>query len=307
MKLLQVKHINYTSPVKKKQIVKILKTGNEVLDHFISEAGGFVTGSAIFLTGTPGAGKTTLAYMIQKLLEGYKTSLYSREMSKDSVMEQMQRYEIKHKNAFITDRSMYKNIEEYIKDLDIFMPSLVIIDSLQIILEEDFANSPPEKSAFNIIQSLRDWTDKNSAVLIVIGHVNKDGSFEGKNTIEHLFDAHLEMIFNKVKSTRILSWTKNRKGPIEDVLYYVFGKETIEFYTKEQYQRMKDGKKLEDFIFESIISYMKSLNRTCPNYKIFRSEIRKEIDSIMKEKLRIIDSSLKCIKIIEKKARKYNM
>lgn len=302
-----MKHTNYKIKLQKNQEVQTLKTGNEVLDNFISAAGGFVVGSAIFLTGTPGAGKTTLAVVLQKLLEKCKTSLYSREMSSTSVIMQMQRYKVDHANAFISDKSMCKNIEEYKKELDELKPSFVVIDSLQMIIEEDYENSPPEAACFKVIQYLRDWTDKNNAVLIVIGHVNKDGSFTGKNTIGHLFDAHLEMIFDKTKNTRTLSWSKNRKGPIDDPLFYEFGDESIEFYTKEQYQRIKNGKELEDYVLEAVVKFMKSLDTKSPNYKMFKAEITKEINIIMKNNKVFIEAAIKCVEAIQRKVDKYKI
>ncbi len=300
-------HINYRDITKEEKQIATIKTGDEVFDAFLSDAGGFVAGSAIYLTGTPGAGKTTLSVVIQRLLENCKTSLYSREMTNGDVMMQMQRYKIKHHNAYIIDKEMCGSINEYIKELDELMPSVVILDSIQIVLKEDFPDSPPEQAAYNLIQSLIAWAKRNNAVIIVIGHVNKDGSFEGKNTVIHLFDAHLEMIYNKDKGIRTLSWAKNRKGPVEEVLYYIFGQESIEFYTKEQYQRAKENKQLEDFVIESVFSFMNSLDRKAPGYKEFKAEIKKEIDLIMKSKLKFFDSTIKCIEVIHKKIEKYKI
>jgi len=302
-----MKSINYSDVKIDHSAEEALKTGDDTLDQFISGVGGFVRGSAIFLTGTPGAGKTTFSVVLQKFFENIKTSLYSREMTNSSVVMQMERYKILHHNAFIVDRSMCASIEDYMRELDDMKPSIVIIDSLQILLKEDFIDVPADTAAFNLIQNLRAWTDKNNAVLIVIGHVNKDGSFEGKNTIEHLFDAHLEMIFDKGKNTRTLSWSKNRKGSIDQTLFYVFGEKSLEFYTAEQYQNIKQEKDLEDFILEAALNFMKSLDRKSPQYKEFQKDLNQQISLIMEANLNRLDTTISCIKVIQKKIEEYNL
>ncbi len=302
-----MRSVNYKDVKKGQEKILTLKTGNLVLDQFISDAEGFVAGSAIFLTGTPGAGKTTLSVVLQKLLENYRTSLYSREMSKEKVKAQTQKYNIDSVNAFIVDKNSCNSINEYITELDNLKPAVVIIDSLQIILSEDFVNSPPEISSFNMIQTLRAWTEKNNAVLIVIGHVNKDGTFEGKNTIEHLFDAHLEMIYNKSTGTRTLSWSKNRLGSIDQTLYYMFGKKTMEFYSKEQYQRIKEGKKLEDFVTEAILNYIQSLDKSSANYAEFKKELQSEVNVVMKSNISLSQAISKCVEIIHQETEKYSV
>ena len=258
----------------------VIRTGDKVLDDFISNESGFVVGSSIFLTGTSGAGKTTFAVTLQKVFKDYVTSLYSREMSAGSVKEQMKRYAISHQNAFIADRESHPTLEDYIKELNELKPKVIIIDSLQVIMKEDYANVPAEQAGFEVIQKLRNWTEKNNAVLIMVGHVNKDGEFEGRNTIKHMFDAHLEMIFNKKTKTRTISWSKNRKGEI-GMLYYDFGKERIEFFTEEQWDARKNNKKLSDFLFDTVVNYT-AMYKNHKNFKELSKELRKEWLNILK-------------------------
>jgi len=304
-----MRSINYSDKraVEKIKKEETIKTGNPELDSFLSTDGGLVVGSAIFFTGTPGAGKTTFSAVLQQLLKDVKTSLYSREMSKDSVLGQMKRYKINHKNAFIADKDCCENINEYIKELNELKPSVVIIDSLQFIINEDFANVPVGDAVFQIIQTLRKWTEENKAVLIVIGHVNKDGGFEGKNIIEHMFDAHLEMIYNKAKGTRILSWSKNRKGTTNKILFYSFGEKTIEFYTKEQYDKTKNNKTLDDFLIEAIGSYIDAIDKKNPNYPQFKHEMKKFFATVQNKDIDSMDMIIESIHTIKEKIDKYSL
>lgn len=300
-----MKSVNYSEVIIKSDLT--VKTGEETLDGFLSNDGGFVEKSAIFLTGTPGAGKTTLAIILQRLLKDYKTSLYSREMSASSVKNQMKRYEVQHENAYIADKEMCNNITSFIDELNELMPKVVIVDSLQVIMKEDYCDVSPEKSAFEIIQKLREWTDKNDAVLIVVGHVNKDGEFEGRNTIQHMFDAHLEMIFDKKKNTRTISWAKNRLGSVGQTLYYEFGEESMEFYTKEQYDASKNKKTIEEYIFEMISTFLNSINKKSINYKYFQEEFHEKMDELSKLNKNVFETNIETVLILKKLLSKYQI
>jgi len=257
----------------------VLKTGDVVLDEFISNDNGFVVCSSIFLTGTSGAGKTTFAYTLQKIFENFVTALYSREMSAGSVKHQMKRYEMPHNNAYIADRESHPTLNDFMIELDILKPRVVVVDSLQVIVKEDYDGiMTEEKSCYDVIKKLREWTENNNAVLIVVGHVNKDDSFEGKNTIAHMFDAHLQMIFDKKKNTRTISWEKNRKGEMGE-LFYDFGKEKIEFFTPAQWEMKNQGKDLSSFIFDTLTNFIK-IYKSKPYYKELRKELTSEWDKL---------------------------
>ncbi len=301
-----MKSTNYNKV--KKVNAPTIKTGNDNLDDFLSSGGGFVVGSAIFLTGTPGAGKTTLSVVLQKMLAKYKTSLYSREMSATAVVEQVNhRYPITHNNAYIADENDCAHIDDYINELDEIKPAVVIIDSLQVIGKVDCGETPIEKFLFDTIQKLRNWVTNNNAVLIVIGHVNKDGSFEGKNTTEHMFDAHMRMIFDEKANTRTLSWTKNRKGVSSKKLFYEFGEGTMNFYTAQQYERIKNKKQFEDFLTSAVVDFLKSIDKKAPNYKAFKSEMTASCDAIFATNSPLIQKISKYIASVNESAEKYNL
>ncbi len=287
-----------------------IKSHNETLNKFFSTEGGLVESSSIFLTGTSGAGKTTFSITLQKLFEDYKTVFYSREMSSSSVKKLVGRYNIDSvSNAYIADREMCPNIESFIDELDRLSPKVVIIDSLQFIIKEDYAGSPVDNAIFDVIQKLREWTSKNNAVLIVVGHVTKDGDFEGKNTIQHMFDAHMEMIFDKKKNTRTISWAKNRFGAVGNILHYVFGKSLMEFYTEEEFEQTKNQKKVEDYIFEMIIKFLENFPKKDEKFKSFKNELTTKIKDFIKSKGKVsdFDLSFEAIDILKSLIKKHNL
>jgi predicted ATP-dependent serine protease len=80
---------------------KTIMTGNQMFDKWFSKDGGIVPGSIIFVTGTSGAGKTTLMINLMNWLKNNKSSFYSREMSISSLKQQVKDYNFKNNNALL--------------------------------------------------------------------------------------------------------------------------------------------------------------------------------------------------------------
>ena len=263
--------------------IPTLLTGNDKIDSFASNKGGFVIGSAVFFTGTSGAGKTTFSVFLQKMFSNEVSALYSREMPACDVKEQTERLGINHRNALIADKDDCANIAEFIEAIDEVKPKVVIIDSLQVLLKEDCNGNKPEDELWNLIADLRDWTSRNNAVLFVIGHVTKQGVFEGSNTIKHMFDAHMHMDFDQKKNERTLSWTKNRKGSTTVKRYYEFTADDMVFYTEEEWNSRANSKSLFDVLIDTYKGYIGSMNRNHPSYNLFAEEINKEHSKLKDE------------------------
>ena len=140
----------------------------------------------------------------------------------------------------------------------------------------------------------------------MVGHVNKDGEFEGKNTIKHMFDAHLEMIFNKKTQTRTLTWSKNRKGSTADMLYYTFGQETIEFFTEDQWDARENGKQMSDFVIDGVYNFIEMF-KTHVNYKDFYKEFRIEIKQLFDKNLNNLELSCQVSFVAQELLNKYKI
>ena len=225
-------------------------------------------------------------------------------MDSSSVYLQMGNFKAEHKNAYISDKETCENLDEYIKELESLKPDVAIIDSLQFIMKEDYAQLPYEAPCFEIIQKLRGWAMKNNSVLIVIGHVNKDGSFEGKNTIEHMFDAHLRMVYDKKENTRELSWEKNRKGDVNKSLYYEFGDGVLNFYTEQEYAKIKNNKDIEDYIIDAVKNYAYSLGKHTENFKNVKEYLKNNKHRI--DDKNGVDVGIEFAKIISEATKKIN-
>jgi len=285
-----------------------IMTGIENFDKFFSKNGGMVLTSTILLTGTSGAGKTTLAVNLQKLFKDITTSLYAREMPESAIKEQTAGLKIQHENAFISDTDSCPTFEEYLEFIYELKPKVVIADSLQVIAREDYPNMSEEDAAYEIIDKLRDYGKKNNAVVFIVGHVTKGNEFRGANTIMQMVDAHLEMIHNKRFDFRTIAWgNKNRKGPA-GMLYYLIEDDGIQFFTEDEWDVQKNNIDINNFIVDSVKSYVLSLNRGHENYKAFKEDYNLAVKEIAKNKdLTEIGMACAYVKLVDELVNKHGL
>lgn len=226
-------------------------TGNELFDNWFSKDGGIVPGSIIFVTGTSGAGKTTLMVNLMNWLQNHKSSLYSREMSIGSLKQQVKDYNFKNNNAYFADDENCPNLDDYLEELDIIKPDFVIVDSLQAIALADYPEIGEEKASVIVRQKLEKWCKFNNSTLFLIGHNTKDNEFAGKNTNMQMVDAHMVLEYDKKTETRRMFWgKKNRKGPMGELFYKIENGEIKFFKSNPTYviQTMSFTDEFQKFI-----------------------------------------------------------
>lgn len=210
-------------------------TGMSKFDQLCSRDGGQVLGTITLLTGTSGAGKTTLMVNLMEWYQNYRSSMYLREMRAHRIKHQT-RGVLSNDKALISDQSTIPTFDEYMTYLDETKPVVVIVDSMQCIAKEDFSKMPFEDACDYIRTKLTAWAQNNNAVVFLIGHNTKEGEFAGKNTHMQMVDAHLVMEYDQKTKIRTMYFGhKNRSGAIGVKLYYEIQDGKIVFFTEEEY------------------------------------------------------------------------
>jgi predicted ATP-dependent serine protease len=276
--------------------VPTLKTGNDKFDKWFSKKGGMVLRSAIYVSGTSGAGKTTLMVNLMNWLKNHTTCLYEREVEAQDIKEQTSNIVIKHNNANICDIKTHPHFNDFLKELNVLKPKVVIIDSIQAIAMEDFTDMTAEDACNYISHILRQWTRDNNAVLFIIGHNTKEGEFAGHNTIMQFMDAHIDMVYDKKNNTRTMSWgKKNRKGPMGS-LFYTFGESSIELHTEEEWSSKKsatEGDNFKESFIKFAMNYVSNVNIETEAGMNFIKEYNKVIKKINKtEDINVLSNRL---------------
>jgi len=179
--------------------------------------GGLVPGSAILLGGDPGIGKSTLALQILNNLSYLKEPvLYlSGEESGQQIKLRAERLGVTNNNiSFVSENCA----ETIIKLLKQSAPKVVIIDSIQTLYSVELGSSPGSVSQIRECGSkLVRYGKLNNVVIILIGHVTKEGTIAGPKVLEHLVDTVLYFESGKGNQYRIIRSIKNRFGSTNEI------------------------------------------------------------------------------------------
>lgn len=172
--------------------------------------GGVVPGSLILLGGEPGIGKSTLVLQIALNLAGKKVLYISGEESLQQL--KMRANRLKGTNStclFLCETSL----ETVLLQIESEKPDLVIIDSIQTMMTENAESSPGSVTQIReCTAGLMKLAKAEHIAMILIGHINKEGSLAGPKVLEHIVDTVLQFEGDHNYFYRILRSMKNRFG-----------------------------------------------------------------------------------------------
>lgn len=189
-----------------------INTGIEELNNVLG--GGIVPGSLILLSGEPGVGKSTL---VLQLFKNTKLQILyvSGEESPEQIKMRAERLGIINKESLIYTET---NVENIISQIEKIKPNLVIIDSIQTIytvsLESTIGTVSQIRESASLLQNS---VKKHSIPLVLIGHINKEGSIAGPKILEHIVDVVLYFEGDKNMMFRVLRASKNRFGSTAEI------------------------------------------------------------------------------------------
>ncbi len=221
----QTKHIwreaqrTAPKPVKIQEIKQHQQTRTILSDGELNRTlgGGLVPGSITLIGGEPGIGKSTL--LLQLALKSPLNVLYvSGEESPQQIKMRAERIGIENKNCHILSET---NLNDILKQGLALNPQLLVIDSIQTI------TSPRVESMAGSISQVRECTSdlqsfakENAIPVMIIGHINKEGSIAGPKILEHIVDTVLLFEGDRNHIYRILRTKKNRFGSTEEIGIY---------------------------------------------------------------------------------------
>ena len=189
-------------------------TGLGELDRVLG--GGLVHGSVVLLSGEPGIGKSTLLMQICDVLGETRRVLYvSGEESGGQLKLRAKRLGVRGTNLFILTET---NIEKILAETDRVKPEVVIVDSIQTIYAAALNSTPG--SVTQVKETALSFINKakgEGMSVIMVGHVNKEGSIAGPKVLEHMVDAVLYFEGERQQSYRIIRAIKNRYGSTNEI------------------------------------------------------------------------------------------
>jgi DNA repair protein RadA/Sms len=197
-----------------------LSTGIAELDRVCG--GGLVVGSAVLVGGDPGIGKSTLLLQAAAAIaaggeEGARAAVYiTGEEAIDQVRLRALRLGVAASRVLLAATSNVRDIEASLDRAG--TPEIVVIDSIQTMYLEALDSAPGSVSQVRgAAQELIRLAKRRGFVLVLVGHVTKEGVIAGPRVLEHMVDTVLYFEGERGHQFRILRAVKNRFGPTDEI------------------------------------------------------------------------------------------
>lgn len=191
-------------------------TGIGELDRVLG--GGFVAGSACLVGGPPGIGKSTLMLQAAGSMSsrGSRVMYVSSEESSRQIRMRAERLGLDSSAELfvLSDTNLARVFEQARK----VKPAVLVIDSLQMVYKSDLptpAGSVPQLR--RCCAELVALAKASGVVVVLVGHVTKDGALAGPRLIEHLVDVVLGFDGDRHHAHRVMRGIKNRFGTTQEL------------------------------------------------------------------------------------------
>jgi DNA repair protein RadA/Sms len=178
--------------------------------------GGLVPGSVVLIGGHPGAGKSTL--LLQTLCQMANTipALYvTGEESLQQVAMRAQRLRLPMGKLKVLPET---SVERIVQQAQEHKPKVLVVDSIQVVHLADIQSAPGSVSQVRESAAyLTRFAKQSGVVVILVGHVTKDGTLAGPKVLEHMIDCSIMLEGSHDSRFRTLRGTKNRFGAVNEL------------------------------------------------------------------------------------------
>ncbi|WP_315562887.1 DNA repair protein RadA [Segatella oris] len=179
--------------------------------------GGLVPGSIVLLGGEPGIGKSTLTLQTILHMNERRILYVSGEESAHQIKMRAERIGGNGEVMILCETSL-ESIFDNIKEVK---PELVVIDSIQTISTSDVESSPGSITQVReCAAALLRFAKTSGIPVILIGHINKEGTLAGPKILEHIVDTVIQFEGDQHYMYRILRSIKNRFGSTSELGIY---------------------------------------------------------------------------------------
>jgi DNA repair protein RadA/Sms len=192
-----------------------VSTGLPELDRVLG--GGLVPGSVTVVGGEPGIGKSTLLLQVAaaRARAGAPVLYVSGEESGAQVRDRAGRLSAMEPALWLLPET---HVGAVVSAMDQLSPALVVVDSIQTLVDPDVASSPGSvtqvrDTAHRLVQEAK----QRDVAVVLVGHVTKDGALAGPRVLEHVVDTVLSFEGDRHHALRLLRAVKHRYGPTSEL------------------------------------------------------------------------------------------
>ncbi len=178
--------------------------------------GGFVPGSVVLIGGDPGIGKSTLLLQSLVNMHSVHRALYiTGEESVHQIASRAQRLGLgKSDLSLVTDNCLESIMATALSE----RPDVMVVDSVQTLYTDTLQSAPGSvvqvrETASQLVRLAK----TTGIVVILVGHVTKEGALAGPRVLEHMVDAVLYFEGDRGSSFRLIRAIKNRFGAVNEI------------------------------------------------------------------------------------------
>jgi len=192
-----------------------LKTAIDEFDRVTG--GGFVRGTALLIGGDPGIGKSTILLQAAAALAKRARCVYiSGEESIDQLRLRAERLGVRTAPVALAAATSVRDITTTLDAPDV--ADVVVIDSVQTLHLDTLDSAPGTVAQVRAgAQALIGLAKRRGFVLLLVGHVTKEGMIAGPRVLEHMVDTVLYFEGERGHPFRILRAVKNRFGATDEI------------------------------------------------------------------------------------------
>lgn len=201
-----------------------ITSSNEVrMDSGLSEVnrllgGGIVPGSIILLGGEPGIGKSTLSLQMALAPTHSKVLYVSGEESANQIKLRADRLGQPTDGCYILNETLLENIVVQAQEMG---PAMMVVDSIQTLYSENIESSAGSVSQVReCAATLLRYAKTTGVPVLLIGHINKEGTLAGPKVLEHIVDVVLQFEGDSTLMYRVLRSVKNRFGSTAELAMF---------------------------------------------------------------------------------------
>src|SRR5258706_11201220 len=184
-----------------------MASGMDELDRVLG--GGLGAGDAVLIGGDPGVGKSTLLLQVLARISGAHKAVYvSGEESAEQVALRARRLALDSGKLELLAEIQ---LERILATLEKAKPEIAVVDSIQTLYSEQLTSAPGSVAQVREgVAHLTRYAKASGTVVVLVGHVTKEGAIAGPRVVEHIVDAVLYFEGDTHQSFRLIRAFNNR-------------------------------------------------------------------------------------------------
>lgn len=201
--------------------------------------GGLVPGSMVLIGGEPGIGKSTLVLQNTLSIKSRRILYVSGEESAAQLRMRADRIGRVSDNVYIVCET---SLDAIFDSIELVKPEILIIDSIQTIAADELESAAGSVSQVRECATrLLRYAKESGVPVMIIGHINKEGSIAGPKVLEHIVDTVLQFEGDRQYMYRLLRSIKNRFGSTSEIGVYEMCRQGLREVTNPSEMLLSQG------------------------------------------------------------------